>query len=586
MKYITSIAFALAIFTAKSQNIDGMPDSLPANMYPDAIHAPFYHGVGSFDPAADGVIIWTKITPNDVSFPATVHYQVATDSLFASIVTEGDTQTTANSNFTLALDIVGLTANAKYYYRFRDIIGNYSVVGQTHTLPVGHLDNVKIGVASCSSIFSGYFNAYRHIGNNPDILALFHVGDYTYDFVDVDEQVRIPSPYPTEPQNLNEFRNRHAYYLLDPDLRFARQMKPFVAMWDNHDIQNNPLLDTVDQGVQAFEEYCPWRKLVTTNNAIIYRKITFGDLFELSMTDLRLHRYVDTLSGGETNLLGNQQFSWLTNNLRTSETRWQVIGSQKMIGGWYTTGFPDVILQQVPHDGPVFDNGGWDGFQETRNMLFDTIAMNNINNCVFITGDAHISVAMDLNKTPQDTLAYNESTGEGSIGVEFLPTSISRGNFNEQGVTAGELQFLIPLNKNANPQQIYTEVTKHGYGILDIKPDSVVATFMYLSKDSINSDTTDTKSLTVLNGANHWKRNPVSPSGINERSAANWTVFPNPNNTGMVNFLNPQTFKMFDITGKLIISGEKQKSFSVRDLPSGYYTLVNEKGQAKKVMLY
>ena len=111
---------------------------------------------------------------------------------------------------------------------------------------------------SCSSIFSGYFNAYRRIAERNDIDLVVHLGDYIYDFVDADEQVRVPVPAPVDPQTLAEWRERHSYYLLDPDLRAARQMQPWAVIWDNHDTDGDSPQHTAD-AMQAFLEYVPMR---------------------------------------------------------------------------------------------------------------------------------------------------------------------------------------------------------------------------------------------------------------------------------------------------------------------------------------
>ncbi|MEO1436876.1 MAG: PhoD-like phosphatase N-terminal domain-containing protein [Bacteroidota bacterium] len=78
---------------------------------------PFYHGVASGDPTEDGVIIWTRITPeNESSFM--VDYEVATDTGFVNIVQSGSSFTDANSDFTIKILLSGLSAGTTYYYRF------------------------------------------------------------------------------------------------------------------------------------------------------------------------------------------------------------------------------------------------------------------------------------------------------------------------------------------------------------------------------------------------------------------------------------------------------------------------------------
>ena len=85
-------------------------------------------------------------------------------------------------------------------------------------------------MVSCSSIYSGYFNAYGRIAERTDVDALVHLGDYLYDFVDDEERVRVPMPEPLVPDDVVGWRGRHAYYLTDPNLRAARaSMGPLVV---------------------------------------------------------------------------------------------------------------------------------------------------------------------------------------------------------------------------------------------------------------------------------------------------------------------------------------------------------------------
>ncbi len=46
---------------------------------------PFYFGVASGDPHADGVVIWTKIVPENTDNQL-VNWQVATDTLMQNVV--------------------------------------------------------------------------------------------------------------------------------------------------------------------------------------------------------------------------------------------------------------------------------------------------------------------------------------------------------------------------------------------------------------------------------------------------------------------------------------------------------------------
>ncbi len=193
---------------------------LPANMYADSIHAPFYYGVSSGDPDSNSFVIWTHIT-TDPDSSIRVNWEISSDSSFNNIIKSGNTITDSNLQHTVKINIDSLNPGQTYWYRFSDDSGNFSSKGRAKTLPVYFTNNTKIAVMSCSSIYSGFFNAYRRVAERNDLQLIIHLGDYIYDYADADEQIRIPVPAAINPSNKAEFIERHKYYLLDPDLRAA-----------------------------------------------------------------------------------------------------------------------------------------------------------------------------------------------------------------------------------------------------------------------------------------------------------------------------------------------------------------------------
>ena len=575
MKKLFTPLLLLIGFQLNAQTIDGVTDSLPENMRPDLEHAPFYHGVASFDPTSTQIILWTKITPSIAGQPEEISWQLALDSGFSQVIQSGVSTCGEQSNYTLMLDLSGLPPQSTFYYRFQSSDNRYSAVGETHTAPSTDADNLSIGIASCSSVYSGFFGAYRNLASRPEVFCIVHLGDYIYDFVDENEQVRIPSPYPENPNSLDGYRQRHAYYLLDPELRYARQHKPFILNWDNHDIDNNPQNGQQDKGVQAFYEYCPWRKLVDTTLNIIYRQFSWGNLVDYRVTDQRLWRYQNQLPGGQYNLLGQDQFSWLCQSVVESTAKWKIIGSQKMFGGWYTNGIPSALLNFIPNDGNVFDNGGWDGFPETRKMLLDSLAAHQVDNCIFISGDAHMTFAIDIAKDPQDPNVYNPETGEGSLAVELLPTSISRGNFDEQGVPESLANLFVGINKTSNPHHFVTDFTRHGYGLLNFTKDSVVAQVVYCSKDELKYSYDSINSLVLKDRENHWSRNykPNETGIFSQNKEKSWFLYPNPSDGGVVFLSHPLSIEITDSEGKLIYKANSINHFSTKGMAKGVYTV-------------
>jgi len=555
------LMFALGIQCTRAQI------TYPANMYADS-HAPFIYGVTSGDPLPGAVIIWTKVAVTDPTSTQTGTWQMASDSSFQNVVNSGTFSTDSTVDFTVNVDVTGLQAGTVYYYRFSDGTGNYSVKGRTKTAVTANSAQLNVAVMSCSSVYSGFFNAYRRLGERNVLDAVIHLGDFVYDFVDEDEQVRVPAPYPQEPANLKEWRALHMYYLMDPDLRFARSQHPWIALWDNHDRGGD---GEFVEGNRAFREYLPIRKNTRTMNDTLFRKFSFGHLLDVWITDVGTFRNVDTLAGGEHNLMGNVQLNELIGGLKSSDATWKIMGSQKMTGGWYTAGIDSFILALVPNDGAVFDNSSWDGYPQTRNRLFDSLRVNNINNFMALSGDAHISMAMDLVKDPHDSLAYNPVSGAGSVGVEFLSSSISRGNMDEGGVPLFIVPAFVDISRGANPQHVYMDGVQHGYGLLTIRPDSITATFCYSEILQITSVETY-KTLVVKNGENHWARN--STAAVGEQPAFFPVSNPYPNPTDQSICLDFGSIPPTALTLNIYSMGTGAKVYTSQHLPQYFKTSV------------
>ena len=101
-------------------------------MQSDSVKADFLHGVASGDPLKDKVILWTRLTPNDVSLRLEVIWEIALDQKFTQLVSFGKVQTAQAQDFTVKVDANKLRSNQRYYYRFR--YGNViSPIGQTKT---------------------------------------------------------------------------------------------------------------------------------------------------------------------------------------------------------------------------------------------------------------------------------------------------------------------------------------------------------------------------------------------------------------------------------------------------------------------
>jgi len=558
-------------FHAEAQN------ALPPNMYADTAHAPFLWGVASGDPLPDGVVLWTRPDPELTNGePQIISYEVALDEDFTEVVATGTVEATAETHHCTRVEVDGLSAATTYFYRFTSGQVARSAVGRTRTAPDGNVDLLRFAVASCSSVYSGYFNAYRRIAERDDIDLLIHLGDYIYDFVDGDEEIRVPNPYPSVPDSEDEWRELHLYHLLDPDLRAARQMHPWMILWDNHDFEGQS-----GEGVQAFYEFVP-RRDVHDDIGKIHRTLRFGDLVDLTMIDIEKFRNIDTIAPGEASVLTDEQRMWFLGQLGSSTAKWKINGSQKMFGGWYSDGVPTWI--PVPNDGEVFDRGSWDGFMAERDTILRFIEENDIDNFMMLAGDVHMSFAIDLSRSPKNGSVYDPATGNGSIGVEFIPTSISRGNFDEAGVPAFVVPTFEGISQGINPHHRYAEFVQHGYGILNIDHDSIVAEWWYVPILQQTGEQTLAHSMTVGDRQNRWKRpGGFAPLGVNDASEESGIdIYPNPND-GLLHVhlsdskLGNCPLRIMDSGGREVLTAERPCSgaFTVDTSPlsSGSYIL-------------
>ena len=88
---------------------DGDPRNFNENL------APFFHGVASGDPLEDRVIIWTRVTPDIIGDVAEVEWFMASDVSLKNIVASGTVNSDPDRDYTVKVDVTGLTPGNTYY---------------------------------------------------------------------------------------------------------------------------------------------------------------------------------------------------------------------------------------------------------------------------------------------------------------------------------------------------------------------------------------------------------------------------------------------------------------------------------------
>lgn len=169
-------------------------------------------------------------------------------------------------------------------------------------------------------------------------------------------------------------------------------------------------------------------------------------------------------------ILAKSQEDWLVDGLRNSKAQWKLIGQGVMLA-------PARVALTPDGDSVFFNPDQWDGYKPARDRLLGAIGGSGlrspVKNAVVLTGDIHSSWAADLSADPYGG-DYDPLTGEGSLGVEFVGTSVtSPGQNDPDGQAAFGLRAL-------NPHLKYVELTRRGYLLLDITGARVSGEWWYV----------------------------------------------------------------------------------------------------------
>lgn len=349
--------------------------------------ASFTHGVASGDPLSDRVILWTRAEPSnsDTDESVIMSFQVSTDPNFSTVVSQGIAQTKAERDYTVKIDVQGLSPNTIYYYRFlaKD---NTSSVGKTRTLPIGDVKQVKFVVVSCSYYSAGYFHVYKEAAQESDVNAVIHLGDYIYEYgpgiyadEDAEAMDRVMQPA-REILSVADYRQRYAQTRSDADLQSLHAAHPMIAIWDDHEVTNDTWKDGAENhssnegefserrlsALQAYAEWMPIRPPVNEDINLIQRDFQFGNLVNLCLLDTRLtardeqlafENYVDKSTGAfdgksfaqdlhspDRTLIGSDQLNNLKINF-SKDITWQCLGQQILMGKMHLPA--PIVMQKV-----------------------------------------------------------------------------------------------------------------------------------------------------------------------------------------------------------------------------------------------
>jgi alkaline phosphatase D len=319
------------------------------------------------------------------------------------------------------------------------------------------------------------------------------VGDYIYESTNPKYIVRphtggLPSTLPA-------YRERHALYKLDADLRACHAAHPWICTWDDHEVENDyandqnrsytdpaAFLARRAAAYQAYFEHMPvWPVAPGSGDGPqgldnldfahprIHQHYAWGQLADLWTLDCRQYRSPqpcrDPIKGGgrvvvncqesdeaERTMLGQAQAQWLAQGLAASRRQWRLLAQSSQIS---STGVNTPVGRSIFTD-------GWDGYTAARRQLLQTVVDAKVNNVVALGGDVHQNVAAQLRLEPNNPQSP-------IVASEFVATSIT---------SRGMGEFALARIRASNPDILHARSDERGYALVDITPERMHTQFL------------------------------------------------------------------------------------------------------------
>ena len=434
----------------------------------------FSLGVASGQPRRDGMVLWTRLTGDNLRERETVRWEVADDEQFRRIVARGEESAEAAWGHSIHAEPLGLEPGRWYWYRFA-ALGERSAAGRTRTAPASDAQAaLRFVVASCQRYDVGYYAAWRHAAaENPDFVLF--LGDYIYETASGSNSIRRHEG--TVAKTLREYRDRYATYKSDPLLQAAHRGAPWLMVWDDHEVANDYAgLQSQDleadfatrraAAYQAYWENMPFPKSVRPRGADmrIAARLDWGTLARIHLVDDRQYRDPQACpkpgrGGSNTipladcpalvdpkrSLLGLEQERWLSEGWDAARP-WNLLGQQTLMTR-FAWGDPAA-------GSAVYWNDAWDGYAPSRNRLLGVVAERKVPGVVVLGGDVHSNYVADLKADFDDPRSP-------VVASEFCGTSIT---------SLSLAQSRVDAVRGFNPHVRFGRSDQRGYLSIELQP--------------------------------------------------------------------------------------------------------------------
>jgi alkaline phosphatase D len=400
----------------------------------------------------------------------------------------------------------------------------------TRTAPAAGAGQLTVALFSCSNLPFGHFHAYGHAAARDDIDLCLHVGDYIYEYqrgkYPSDQQAmagRIIEP-PHEIISWSDYHRRYQSYRADPDLQEVHRTKPFITVWDDHELANDTWMNGAqehdpntegafaDRIAAAASAYWDWMPIRGPRAAPwrIYRRFDWGRLATLLPLDTRLIGRDEQLNyeralgpamaeGGAAlmqavmrfkaqqldnparSLMGKAQEDWFATELKRSKdrgARWQIVPQQLVMGNqvvapeatsFLSPSAPDFVKQRFAAGAALGQMGlgwnldSWGGYPKARERFLAACAQHG-SNVLVLSGDSH------------NAWAHNLPGGKDGApaALEFAGTSVTSPGMesNFPNAPPGGREAAM---RRANAELAFCDLTNKGYTALTVTPSGVSA---------------------------------------------------------------------------------------------------------------
>jgi alkaline phosphatase D len=439
-------------------------------------------GVASGGPLPDRLVLWTRLTGPALPEQVEVMWELADDEAFTRIAAQGKEMAETAWAHSVHAEPAGLAPGRWYWYRFT-ALGQRSAPARTRTAPApGSSEPLRFAIANCQRWDHGHYAAWRHIvAEQPDLIVF--LGDYIYEYGRIEGRVRLHEGGPV--RTLDQYRARYAQYKSDPALQAAHAAAPWLITWDDHEVENDYAglqgltlqPDFAAQRAAAYRawwEHMPFPKALRPEdeNLRIVGRYDWGDLARFVMADCRQYRSPQACNppgkGGSRvvrerdcaelrdparSFLGMEQEAWLARQW-SRDRRWNLLAQSTLMARFAT---PAKREPGAAGSGPgvapdMVWTDGWEGYPLARQRLLQSVADQQVNGCVVLSGDVHTAYVANLQV---DALR----SGSPVVATEFCATSIT-----SQGWSQDKLAPLLPLH----PHIRYGRGDDHGYMAFEV----------------------------------------------------------------------------------------------------------------------